>query len=88
MRIVRSIQVNPESVDLAYMDDTDVRCKGFVAQTHHLSVSRGGSYDDEIDTLEAAADALVTDVLVDFDISPPVDFTVDEDDDDDEEYEQ
>ena len=70
MRIVRSIQVNPDSVDLAYMDDTDVRLQGQVFQTHHISINRGGNYDNEIEALEAAAEALVTDVLVDYASSP------------------
>lgn len=91
MRIVRSIQVNEDSVDLAYMDDQDVRCEGFVFQTHHISIGRGGNWDTEIDKLEGVVEALLTDVLVDFTASPAHDTAQDlptyeeEDDDDDEE---
>ena len=55
MRFIRSIQINPDSVDLAYMDDADVRLGGAVFQTHHISISRGSNYDSEIDELEGAA---------------------------------
>jgi hypothetical protein len=88
VRIIRSIQVNPDSIDLAYMDDADVRLGGVVFQTHHISISRGSNYDNEIDALEAAAEALLTDCLEDFVSSPayaipePV---LDEDDEDDDE---
>jgi hypothetical protein len=90
VRIIRSIQVNEGSIDLAYMDDADVRLGGAVFQTHHISISRGSNYDDEIDILEAAAEALLTDVLEDFTgspayaIEPPV--QDDDDDDDDEDW--
>lgn len=90
VRLVRSIQINADSVDLAYMDDTDVRMDGHVMQTHHLSVNRGGQYDTEIDELEASAEHLVTDVLVDFANSPvydPAQNMVWDDDDDDNEGE-
>lgn len=84
MRIIRSIQVNPDSVDLAYMDDADVRLGGVVFQTHHISISRGSNYDNEIDELEAAAEALLTDVLEDFTSSPAYAIPAPPDDDDDE----
>jgi len=90
VRIIRSIQVNPDSVDLAYMDDADVRLGGNVFQTHHISINRGSNYDNEIDELEAAAEALLTDCLEDFISSPayaipaPPDDGDDDDDDDDE----
>ena len=88
VRVIRSIQVNPDSVDLAYMDDADVRLGGDVFQTHHISISRGSNYDNEIDALEAAAEALLTDVLEDFTSSPayaiPAPPDDDDDDDDDE----
>jgi hypothetical protein len=83
MRIIRSIQVNPDSVDLAYMDDADVRLGGAVFQTHHISISRGSDYDNEIDELEAAAEALLTDVLEDYASSPTYVISVPDDDDDD-----
>lgn len=74
------------------MDEGDVRLGGLVFQSHHISVNRGGEYDDEIDTLEAAAEALVTDVLTDFETSPAYDmeqtfvgYDSDDDDDDDKE---
>lgn len=91
MRLIRSVQINPESIDLAYMDDADVRLKGKVYQTHHLSVERDGNYDNEIATLEDAAEALLTDVLVDYVASPAYDPMLamrdryGSDDDDDEE---
>lgn len=86
MRIIRSIQVNPDSIDLAYMDDADVRLGGAVFQTHHISISRGSNYDNEIGELEAAAEALLTDVLEDYVSSPAYvipDPVHDDDDDDD-----
>jgi hypothetical protein len=87
MRIIRSIQINPDSVDLAYMDDADVRLGGYVFQTHHISISRGSNYDTGLDELEGAAEALLTDVLEDFTSSPayaiPAPPDDDEDDDDD-----
>ena len=88
MRIIRSIQVNEDSIDLSYMDDADVRLGGLVFQTHHISISRGSNYDSEIDELEAAAEALLTDCLEDFVSSPAYEIPIpvqDEDDDDDDE---
>ena len=85
MRIIRSIQIGPDSIDLAYMDDADVRLGGAVFQTHHISISRGSNYDSEIDELEGAAEALLTDCLEDFVSSPAYAIPVpvqDEDDDD------
>jgi hypothetical protein len=73
MRMIRAVQINPDSIDLAYMDDADVRLRGKVYLTHHLSIEREGNFDDEIETLEAAAEALLTDVLVDFESSPAYD---------------
>lgn len=87
MKIVRSIQLNPDSIDLAYMEDTDIRLSGNVFLTHHMSVQRGSEYDDEISQLEEAAESLVNDVLIDFATSPPHDPSQDvpwDDDDDDE----
>jgi len=88
VRIIRSIQINPDSVDLAYMDDADVRLGGAVFQTHHISINRGSNYDNEIDALEGAAEALLTDVLEDFVSSPayaiPVPVQADDDDEDDD----
>jgi hypothetical protein len=89
VRIIGSIQINPSSVDLAYMDDADVRLGGAVVQTHHISIMRGSNYDTEIDELEAAVEALLTDVLEDFTSSPayeiPVPDLPDDDDDDEDE---
>jgi hypothetical protein len=85
VRFIRSIQINLDSIDLAYMDDADVRLGGNVFQTHHISISRGSSnYDSEIDELEAAAEALLTDVLEDFTSSPAYAIPVPPDDDDDD----
>ena len=88
VRIIRSIQVNPDSIDLAYMDDADVRLGGDVFQTHHISINRGSNYDTEIGELEAAAEALLTDVLEDFVSSPayaiPVPVQDDDEDEDDD----
>jgi len=85
VRIIRSIQINPDSIDLAYMDDADVRLGGAVFQTHHISIQRGSNYDNEIDALEAAAEALLTDVLEDFVSSPAYEIPVqDEEDDEDD----
>jgi hypothetical protein len=84
MRIVRSIQINPDSVDLAYMDDDDVRLGGEVYQSHHISIGRGSNYDVEIEALEVAAEALLTDVLEDFTRSPVYEIQIPVRDDDDE----
>lgn len=87
VKIVRSIQINPDSVEIAYMDEGDVRLGGDVFQSHHMSVNRGSNFDDEIGSLEAAAEALVTDVLIDYDASSAFDMVAgwQEDDDDEEE---
>ena len=84
VRIIRSIQINPDSIDLAYMDDADVRLGGAVFQTHHISINRGSNYDTEIDELEAAAEALLTDCLEDFTSSPAYAIPAPPDDDDDD----
>jgi len=84
VRIIRSIQVNPDSIDLAYMDDADVRLGGAVFQTHHISISRGSNYDSGIDELEGAAEALLTDCLEDFVSSPAYEIPIPVQDDDDE----
>jgi len=85
VRITRSIQINPDSVDLAYMDDADVRLGGAVFQTHHISIQRDSDYGDGLEALEAAAEALLTDVLEDYVTSPAYaipQFSSTDDDDD------
>jgi hypothetical protein len=85
VRLIRQVQINPDSIDLAYMDDADVRLGGAVFQTHHISISRGSNYDAGIGELEGAAEALLTDCLEDFTSSPAYAIPAPVDDDDEDE---
>jgi hypothetical protein len=86
VRLIRSVVFNADSVELQYMDESDVRLEGSVFLTHHMTVSRNADHDDEIATVEDATMDLLTDVLADFAKSLPYDPRVDveEDDDDDD----
>lgn len=61
----------------------DVRKNGLAWQ-HQVVVPRGSDYDDEIEALVEAAQALLADVLDDEGRAEPIDMTDPEDEDDDE----
>lgn len=85
MRMIRAVVFNPDSVEIQYMDDGDVRLDGNVFITHNITISREADQDDEIRVVEEAAQDLLTDVMQDFAKSLPFDpagYLDDEDDDD------
>lgn len=88
MKFIRSIVFNPDTVDLQYMDESDVRLEGAAYVTHSMTISRGTMYDDEIATVEDSVMDLLMDVLQDWAKSLPFDTASlrgsDDDDDDDD----
>ncbi len=61
MKIVRSVNLDVDSVALVYMDDAnDVRAEGGIYQSHTIVISRGADHlEDEITTLEDAVNDLL-----------------------------
>lgn len=77
------IEFLPEGVSLTYVRlPKDVRKNGLVWQ-HRVLVPSDSDYDDEIETLHDAAQALLADVLDDEDRAEPIDPPTEEDEDDD-----
>lgn len=78
------IDFTPEGLGLGYMRvPKDVRKNGLVWQ-HQVLVPHGSDYDDEIEALMDAAQALLADVLDDEDRAEPIDPPGDEEDDDED----
>jgi hypothetical protein len=88
VKFIRSIIFNPDSVDLQYMDESDVRLEGAAFVTHSMTIARDSDYDDEIAKVEDACMDLLMDVLQDWAKSLPFDPAslqgADDDDDDDD----
>ena len=61
----------------------DVRKNGLTWQ-HQVFVPRGSDYDDELDAVDEALQALLADVLDDEDRAEPIDPEEEEEDDDEE----
>lgn len=82
---ILGIEIDPEGVALSYVRiPTDIRKNG-LAWRHQVIVPNGSDYDDEIEAVIEAAQALLTDVLDDEDRAEPIDLTTEEEDDDDDE---
>lgn len=85
MKIIRAVVFNPDSVEIQYMDDSDVRLDGNVFITRNITIARGVDHDGEIASVEESAQDLLTDVMQDFARSIPFDpsryATTGEDDD-------
>lgn len=83
VRIVRSISFVDGGLTLEYVTPADdIKANG-VTVNHALMVPAGDDYDDEIDAVIEAVNALLEDVLEDLPVLAPMDFAppVDEDDD-------
>jgi len=79
-----AVEFLPEGVSLAYVRvPADIRKNGLMWQ-HRVLVPHGSDYDDEIEALHDAAQALLADVLDDEDRAEPIDPPTDEEDDDDD----
>jgi hypothetical protein len=85
VKFIRSIIFNPDTVDLQYMDESDVRLQGAAYVTHSMTISRDADYDGEIAKVEESCMDLLLDVLQDWAKSLPFDpASLQEDDDDDD----
>ena len=86
-RLVRSIQLGPDGVDISYISDSDVRAEGSIYQTHTISISRHGLTDLEqlIADLEDAANDLLAAAIQGWASTLPFDVMAAREDDDDEE---
>lgn len=72
-RVIQSVGFDPDSVSIAYIDDSDVRDEMRVWQTHQISVARGGGLTEETLALEEAAADLLGAALARWHQTPPVD---------------
>jgi hypothetical protein len=89
MKQIRAISFGPDSLDIAYVDESDLRLEGQVYLTHSLSLARS-RFPDEVREIEEAAQDLVRDALAQWAQSLPYDLEqayrdarrTDEDDDD------
>lgn len=84
LNVIESIAFTGESVEIAYIRlPVDIRKNG-LAWRHQVSVPAGSDYDDEIEALTEAAQALLADVLDDEDRAEPIE-PMDEEEEEEEE---
>lgn len=86
VRIIRAVNFLEDAVTIEYVTpEEDVKANG-VTVNHALMVPAGDDYDDEIEAVFDAVQALLADVLEDLPRLEPVDLTPDDPDteDDDE----
>lgn len=75
--MIRSIAIDAEAVNVEWLDPP--RENGLM-QVHQISIPRGADYEDEIDAVVAATEALLVDVLEDAANMPAWEPDDDEDD--------
>lgn len=81
---ITGIEIGSDGVAIGYIRvPTDIRKNGLAWQ-HHVTVPAGTDYDDEIEALVEAAQALLADVLDDEDRAEPIEMPTEEDEDEDE----
>lgn len=80
---VIGVSLTDNGIELAYMQLADIRQNGLQWQ-HRVFVPDGSDYDDEIETITDALQALLVDVLEDEKSAPAVLLVEDEEDEDDE----
>jgi hypothetical protein len=86
-RTISNVSITPQSIDISYMAETDVRAEGAIYQVHQLSISAIDEFlSDEIEEFEEALDRLLEAAIHRWASTMPVDLhpREDEDDDDDE----
>ena len=76
-RLIRMVAFNPDSLDVQYVGETDVRAEGAIYQTHTISIARDAQLDDEIRELEEAADHLLGEAIGQWARTLPVDLAAD-----------
>lgn len=81
---VIGVSLTDGGIELAYMQLADIRQNGLAWQ-HRVFVPDGSDYDDEIEAVTDALQALLVDVLEDEKTALPVEVPHDEDEDDDDE---
>lgn len=76
MKVVRAVSMSPESIEIAYMDDTsDLRGEmGSVYQVHTICVRTDDpELDEEVERLETAVSAFLNRAVMRWATSAPVD---------------
>lgn len=82
---ITGVSLQPDGIDIGYLRiPQDVRKNGLIWE-HNVSIPMGSDYDDEIEAVREALEALLTDALDDEDRAEPIDPTEEEEDDDDDE---
>ena len=72
MKQIRAISFGPDSVDIAYVDESDLRLEGQVYVTHNVSLARS-RFPDEVREVEEAAQDLLREALGEWAKSLPYD---------------
>lgn len=81
---ITGVELSQEGISIGYVRlPADVRKNGLVWQ-HSVSVPYRSDYDDEIEALVEAAQALLADVLDDEDRAEPIDPSIEEEEEDDD----
>lgn len=81
---VHSVTFSPEGVALTYMRmPIDVRKNGLLWQ-HQVQVPLGSDYDDELEALLLAAQALLADVLEDEETAEAIEPDIEEDEEEED----
>lgn len=82
---ITGVELSQEGISIGYVRlPADVRKNGLVWQ-HSVLVPRSSDYDDEIEEVETALLALLTDALDDEDRAEPVDLDEPEEEDEEDE---
>jgi hypothetical protein len=86
IRLIRSLTFQPDgSVAVEYVTPaTDVKANGLEIN-HVLLIPRDSDYDDELDAVMEAVNAMLEDAIEDLDTAAPFDFSSDDDEDDEDE---
>ena len=83
--VLASVEFHGDGLSLTYVRyPKDVRQNGLAWQ-HRVLVPHGSDYDDEIEAVVDALEALLADVLDDEDRAAPIDPDEEEEEDDDDE---
>lgn len=81
-RVILGLELGGDSVTFTYITiPADIRETG-LAQQHTIQIPLGGDYEDEVDALMEAAEALLEDALDDFERLPAYEPPGDDEEDD------
>lgn len=80
-QLLLSVNFEQAGINIAYVDPGDVKASGLV-MTRQLFVPYGSEYDDEIDVVVDALNALLLDALEDFPRLPAIAPSIPDEEDD------